>query len=104
MSLNYLYVNNDTNLLLEGLQSDGSYLNAATVTWNLYAASDLTTSLANGTASYETASNGNYTATVASTVTATLTPGTYYMVKFNAAQSGADGDVWMECLAARYIP
>jgi hypothetical protein len=104
MSLNYLYVANDTRLNVTGLQSEGTYLNAATVTWTLYAATDLSTSIATGSMSYTAASNGDYTTVVPSTTTDDLTVNTYYKVKFHCVESSIDGDVWMECLAVRYTP
>jgi hypothetical protein len=104
MSIQQIYIGSDTRLNLNGLQSEGSYLNAATVTWNLYAIGALTTSLANGASVYVAASNGDYIGTIPSTATALLSVGQYYSVKFTASEGDVTGNVWMECVAVRYTP
>ena len=78
---NVLYINADSTLSLTGLSAGGSYLNSATVTYAIYTAAGEAVSGGTGSYSYTAASNGDYTATVESTVTADLTDGAMYVVE-----------------------
>lgn len=88
---NVLYINADSTLSLTGLSAGGSYLNSATVTYAIYTAAGEAVSGGTGSYSYTAASNGDYTATVESTVTADLTDGAMYTVRVTIS-SGAYND------------
>ena len=73
------FINCDMTESLTGLSAGGGYLNSATVTYAVKDASGATLSGGTGSYSYTAASNGNYTATIESTVTALMTPGHTYV-------------------------
>ena len=79
-----------------------SYLNAATVTYQLYE-SDMTTTVASGsgTLAYVASSNGNYIGTITSTVTGALTVGNVYWLKYTVVSSPYNDARW-ERLVAEY--
>jgi hypothetical protein len=68
-----LYLNSDNNIKLTGLSDadDGSYLNAATVTYTIKNEAGSTVTGGTGTLTYVTASNGNYLGVVDSLVVVT---------------------------------
>ena len=78
---NVLYIGSDTTLTLTGLSAGGSYLNSATVTYAIKTAAGAAVTGGTGSYSYTAASNGDYTATVESTVTDDLTDGALYYVE-----------------------
>jgi hypothetical protein len=67
------------------------YLNAATVTYTLRDSALAAVASATGTLAYVSASNGNYRATVESTVTELLTEGATYYLDFVLSQSSYNG-------------
>jgi hypothetical protein len=85
MALDPIPIGGDYALALTGLTGGGSYLNSATVTYELKAPSG--TVVGSGTLAYTAASNGNYTATIESTVTGGLVATFRYRLCVTIAQS-----------------
>jgi hypothetical protein len=104
MALNtYLYIGNDTQIDVTGLQNadDSSYLNSATVTVTV---KDLAGSEVSGvswpvTLSYESASNGNYTGAIDKDIS--IIESATYFVEITAAESGLDA-FWRIQAVAQY--
>lgn len=98
----YVYINNDNRIVLEGVynESSGSYENAATVTMILYDATGAQVSGQSWPASlsYVSASNGNYEGTLDNLLS--LTDGADYDLVVTATASGETGEWRMELEAA----
>lgn len=92
-----LYIGSDRTVTWTGARAGGSYLNSATVTWALKTLSG--TSVATGSLSYQSGSNGNYVGTIASSVTGGLTENDYYYLEVTLSQSGYDDFRRLYCKA-----
>jgi len=93
-----LYIGCDMEAPYEGAFAGGVYLNAATVGWELLDAAGSV--LGSGSCAYVAASDGDYLGVIESTVTAALTRGRPYRVRYTLA-SGTVNDVQqVECVAA----
>ncbi len=87
-------IGDDFTLRINGARDpDGSFLNSATVTFELFTAAGV--SVTTGSLSYVAASNGNYRGVIESTVTSALTAGAQYYVIFVLVQSSYD---WIDRL------
>jgi hypothetical protein len=86
---NAIYFNCDHTVTVTGLRvGSATYLNDATVTYALKTASG--TSVSTGTLTYVAASNGNYSGSIESSVTGTLTVGAMYVLEVTAVESPYD--------------
>ena len=86
-----IYINED-NLVLWDAMTDGtdsSFVNDATVTYNLTDTGG--TSKATGSLAYVAASAGKYQGTIDKADAATLSAGTDYVLELTASSSGRDG-------------
>lgn len=83
-----LLIGCDHDVSVTGLTAGGGYLNAATVTYALYDATGTAVANGSGTLSYTAASNGNYTGAIESTVTAGLTEGGRYTLRYEVVSGG----------------
>lgn len=92
-----IYIAADMALSWEGAKGGGSYLNAATVTWTLTTYTG--TSVSTGSLSYTTASNGDYTGTIPSSVTSGLTLDSAYYLYLAFSQGGFDDERRIPCKA-----
>lgn len=81
-----LYIGADHTVTYSGMTAGGSYQNSATVTYALKDAVLSTVSGGTGTLSYVAASSGNYSGSIESTVTSTLTAGQVYFLDITASQ------------------
>ena len=89
MASNIIPIGADASIAYSGAQDlDGNYLNAATVTYALKTVTG--TTVTSGTLAYLGGSNGNYRATMQSTVTSTMTPGAEYRLEITFAQGDFD--------------
>jgi hypothetical protein len=84
---NILHPGSDETVTITGLYA-GGYLNSATVTYALVTEDGTAVSGGTGSFSYVAASNGNYTASIESTVTTLLTPGTTAYLNVTISESG----------------
>lgn len=82
-----IYIGSDHTITLEGLTGNGVYLNAATVTYALKTSAGTTVTNGTGSLTYTAASNGDYTGTIESTVTSTLTDGALYRLEITITES-----------------
>lgn len=82
-----LYIGCDHSISLTGLSANGSYLNAATVSYTLYSADGTAVSGGTDTLGYVIGSNGNYAGTIESTITSDLTCGEEYYADVTISQS-----------------
>lgn len=98
MSVDRIYIGCDMEAPYEGATADGAYLNAATVTWELFTAAGV--SVGNGTCAYVASSNGNYLGVIESTVTATLTPGRKYRLVYTLVSGSVNDARRLDCVAA----
>jgi hypothetical protein len=73
------------------LSAGGGYLNSATVTYAVKTVTGTTLTGGTGSFSYTAASNGDYTATIESTVTTLMTPGATYVCEVTIS-SGSYND------------
>lgn len=72
-----LFIGSDMDVEYTGAQNrDGDFLNSGTCTWQLFTAAGV--SVATGTLTYDTGSDGDYYGVIESTVTATLTADAAY--------------------------
>lgn len=96
-----IYIGVDNDVVVRGFYNSGAgnYLNSATVTWALKNSSG--TSLATGSCSYVSASNGNYRGTIDSTDTASLTENATYYVEVTLTE-GSITDFRRQRKTARY--
>lgn len=85
MALDPIPIGGDYALTLTGLSGGGAFLNSATVTYELK--SPAGTTVGSGTMTYTAASNGNYAATIESTVTELLTANYRYKLCVTISQS-----------------
>lgn len=85
-----IYIAADRTVTYSGASAGGSYLNSATVTYSLKDATLTTVSGGTGTLSYVAASNGNYSGTIESTVTSTLTAGEKYYLDITLVSGSYD--------------
>lgn len=85
MALDPIPIGGDYALALTGLTGGGAYLNSATVTYTLKSPAGET--VGSGSLTYTAESDGDYTATVESTVTGTLTATFRYKVCVTISQS-----------------
>lgn len=101
MATTPLYIGADHDVTLEGLSAaaTATYLNAATVTWNLK--DRFNESVTTGTLDYVAASNGNYAGIIQSTITSALTPGALYYLEVTSSE-GTYQDFRREQLVAKY--
>ena len=66
---------------MDGLSAGGSFLNAATITYAIKTATGAAVSGGTGSYSYTAASDGDYTATIESTVTSAFSDGAAYYLE-----------------------
>lgn len=87
-----IVIGSDWYATLNGAQDSGTgdYLNTATVTAAVYSAAGAAVSGGGVTLTYVAASNGNYRGTLESTVTALLTAGAAYEVRYTLSQGNYD--------------
>lgn len=88
---NVLYIGCDMTETITGLTGGGAYLNAATVTYALKDGAGNTVTGGTGSYSYTAASNGNYTATIESTVTTLCVDGVRYWLEVTMTSGGYNG-------------
>lgn len=86
-----IFINADNNVTWTGATGGGSYLNSATVTYALKTTSGTTVSGGTGTLSYVSASNGDYSGTIESSVTTSLSEGAVYLLQITLV-SGSYND------------
>lgn len=94
-----LYIGDDMTVSWVGAKTVSGYLNSATVTWSLRAASAPTTELDTGSLSYQSGTNGTYLGTIEAATTSTLTEGTNYFLDLELTQSGTTGYRRLVCKA-----
>lgn len=80
-----------------GARTSSGYLNAATVTWTLRSATG--TSIATGSCTYQSASNGVYSGSIGAATTAGLTENAFYLLELSLSQSGNTGFRQLVCKA-----
>lgn len=100
MAVERLYIGCDMEAPYEGATADGAAWTGAAVAWDLLDA-DGATVIDSGTCAEGDA--GDYLGVIESEVTAALTRGRTYWVRYTASGGGINDVQWVECVAARRV-
>lgn len=90
------YIGEDMTETLDALTAGGSYLNAATITYALKDRSGTTITGGTGSYSYTASSDGDYTATIESTVTSLLSEDVLYYLWVTIVSGSYNGSRRLE--------
>lgn len=86
-----IYIAADNEVFLEGMEADGTELNAGTATWSLKDATTGTeVTSGNGSLTYVASSDGDYVGVIPSSVTEDLVEGRLYWIDITFAEDGDD--------------
>lgn len=85
-----VYYNNDHSLTLSDLTADGTYLNAATVTYQIYDLDNTAVTSATGTLTLNGTAGGDYQVTIDKTIINLLTVGQEYRIQVSGTEDTAD--------------
>lgn len=97
-----IYIGCDHTVSVTGLRiAGGAHLNAATITYSLQSTDGTEITGGSGSLTYTPASDGDYTGTIESTVTALLTNKVLYLLILTIAESPYNDKRWIELNAAR---